>query len=97
MRVDVTNTGDREGDEVAQLYVHQLVSTVTRPVKELRGFQRLHLKPGEKTTVEFRVTPESLSMMDEHMERVVQQGTFELLVGANSAQTKNVSLHVVQK
>ncbi len=97
VRVDVTNTGDREGDEVAQLYVHQLVSTVTRPVKELRGFQRLHLKPGEKTTVEFRVTPESLSMMDEHMERVVQQGTFELLVGANSAQTKNVSLRVVQK
>ena len=96
-RVDVTNTGGREGDEVVQLYVHQLVSTVTRPVKELRGFQRVHLKPGEKTTVEFQVIPESLAMLDEHMERVVQPGTFELLVGASSVQTSNVSLRVVQR
>jgi beta-glucosidase len=97
VRVDVTNTGDREGDEVPQLYIHQLVSTVTRPVKELRGFQRLHLKPGEKATVEFQLTPESLSMLDEHMDHVVQPGTFELLGGPNSVQTSTVSLHVVRR
>jgi beta-glucosidase len=81
---------------VPQFYIHQLVSTVTRPVKELRGFQRVHLKPGEKATLEFRLTPESLSMLDEHMDRVVQPGTFELLVGANSAQTTAISLRVAQ-
>jgi beta-glucosidase len=54
------------------------------------------LKPGEKATAEFQFTPESLSMMDEHMDRVVQPGTFELLVGANSAQTNTVSLRVVR-
>src|SRR5215472_10867224 len=97
VHVDVTNTGDREGEEVAQLYIHQLVSTVTRPVKELRGFHRVHLKPGEKTAVEFQLTPESLSMLDEHMDRVVQPGTFELLVGASSAQTSSVSLHVIRR
>ena len=97
VRVEVTNTGNREGDEVPQLYIHQLVSAVTRPVKELRGFQRLHLRPGEKATVEFQLTPESLSMLDEHMDRVVQPGTFELLVGPNSAQTNSVSLRVVQR
>ena len=97
VRVNVTNTGNREGDEVAQLYIHQLVSTVTRPVKELRGFQRVHLKPGENATVEFKLTPESLSMLDEHMDRVVQPGTFELLVGPNSAQTNTISLHVVRR
>jgi len=97
VRVEVRNTGNREGDEVPQLYIHQLVSAVTRPVKELRGFQRLHLRPGEKATVEFQLTPESLSMLDEHMDRVVQPGTFELLVGPNSAQTNSVSLRVVQR
>jgi len=97
VHVDLTNTGNREGEEVAQFYIHQLVSTVTRPVKELRGFRRVHLKPGEKTAVEFRLTPESLSMLDEHMDRVVQPGTFELLVGASSAQTSSVSLRVMRQ
>jgi beta-glucosidase len=97
VRVDVTNTGDREGDEVPQLYIHQRVSTVTRPVEELRAFQRVHLKPGEKTTVEFQLTPDALSMIDEHMDRVVQPGVFDLLVGPNSAQTSTVSLNVVRR
>jgi beta-glucosidase len=95
--VDVTNTGDREGDEVPQLYIHQRVSTVTRPVKELRAFQRLRLKPGEKVTATFQLTPESLSMLDEHMDLVVQPGAFDLLVGSSSAQTSAVSLRVVQR
>jgi beta-glucosidase len=95
--VDVTNTGDREGDEVPQLYIHQRVSTVTRPVKELRGFQRLRLKPGEKATATFQLAPESLSMLDEHMDRVVQPGVFDLFVGSSSTQTSAVALRVVQR
>ncbi len=95
--VDVTNTGDREGSEVPQLYIHQGVSTVTRPVKELRGFQRLRLKSGERATVAFRLTPQSLSMLDEHMDRVVQPGVFDLFVGSSSAQTSTASLRVVQR
>jgi beta-glucosidase len=82
--VDVTNTGAREGDEVPQLYVHQKIASVTRPVKELRAFRRITLKPGEKRTVEFTVTPEMLSMLDVDMHRVVEPGVFELMVGPSS-------------
>lgn len=94
--VDVTNTGTREGDEVAQLYIHQRVASVTRPVKELRGFKRVTLKPGEKRTVEFTLTPDSLSLIDVNMHRVVEPGTFDIMVGPNSADTASVALQVVQ-
>jgi beta-glucosidase len=94
--VDVTNTGTREGDEVAQLYIHQCVASVTRPVMELRGFKRVTLKPGEKTTVEFNLTPDSLSLIDVDMHRVVEQGTFDIMVGPSSAETSSVALQVVQ-
>ena len=87
VRVDVTNTGTREGDEVAELYIHQRVASVTRPVEELRGFRRVRLKPGEKTTVEFPLTPDALSLLDVNLNRVVEPGTFDLLVGPSSAQT----------
>lgn len=92
--VDVTNTGAREGDEVPQLYVHQQVASVTRPVKQLAGFQRITLQPGEKKTVEFTVTPEALSLIDADMHRVVEPGTFELMVGPSSDQTTTVLLKV---
>jgi beta-glucosidase len=94
--VDVTNTGTREGDEVAQMYIHQRIASVTRPVMELRGFKRVALKPGEKTTVEFSLTPEALSMLNEDMHRVVEPGTFDIMVGPSSVETKSVSLQVEQ-
>src|ERR1700690_1374850 len=94
--VDVTNTGTREGDEVAQLYIHQCVASVTRPVRELRGFKRVALKPGEKTTVEFTLTPASLSLIDVDMHHVVEPGMFDLMVGPNSVDTSSVALQVVQ-
>jgi beta-glucosidase len=97
VRVDVTNTGTREGDEVPQLYIHQQVSSVTRPVMELRGFRRVSLKPGEKTTVEFSLTPDALSMLDINMVRVVEPGVFDIMVGPSSAQTTSVQLQVVEK
>jgi beta-xylosidase len=97
VRVEVTNTGSREGDEVAQMYIHQRVASVTRPVMELRGFRRVSLKPGEKTTVEFPLTPRMLSLVNADMHWVVEPGTFDIMVGPSSAQTSSVPLEVVQK
>jgi beta-glucosidase len=93
--VDITNTGDRAGDEVAQLYIHQRVASVTRPVKELRGFKRVSVEPGQKVTVDFTLTPADLSLIDVNMSRVVEPGMFDLMVGANSAETSSVALEVV--
>ena len=84
--VEVSNTGAKAGDEVVQLYVRDVVSSVTRPVKELRGFQRVSLEPGAKKTVTFTVGPQALSMIDGSMKRVVEPGRFELLVGTSSGQ-----------
>jgi beta-glucosidase len=95
--VKVTNTGDREGDEVPQLYIHQRVSSVTRPVLELRGFQRVHLRPGESATVSFTLTPESLALWNEEMKRVVEPGMFDILVGTSSAKTQTTQLKVRTK
>jgi beta-glucosidase len=93
--VDVTNTGSREGDEVPQMYIHQKIASVTVPVKELRGFHRITLKPGEKKTVEFTITPETLSMLNTEMHKVVEPGVFEVMVGADSAHTTTAMLNVV--
>jgi beta-glucosidase len=92
--VDVTNTGTREGDEVPQLYVHQRVASVTRPVKELRAFRRIHLKPAEKVTVQFTLTPDSLLLLGADMRPVVEPGAFDLMVGPSSAETARVTLQV---
>ncbi len=94
VRVDVTNTGAREGDEVAQLYIHQRVASITRPVKELRGFRRIHLRHGEKQTVEFPLTPDALSLLDVNMKRIVESGDFDLMVGPSSAETTTITLTV---
>jgi beta-glucosidase len=95
--VDVINSGDREGDEVAQLYIHQRISSVTRPVLELRGFERNHLRPGEKSTVSFVLTPAKLAVLNEAMEPVVEPGTFDVYVGSSSVQTRATQLQVVQR
>ena len=93
--VDITNTGSREGDEVPQLYIHQKIASVTRPVMQLKGFQRTTLKPGEKKTVEFTITPETLSMLDTDMHKVVEPGIFEIMVGPSSDHTTTVPLAVI--
>jgi beta-glucosidase len=92
--VDVRNTGSRAGDEVVQLYIRDEVSNATRPVKELRGFQRVSLAPGETRTVSFDVGPEHLSYHGVGMKRVVEPGTFQLMVGGSSADLQSVSLVV---
>jgi beta-glucosidase len=82
--VDVTNTGKRAGAEVVQLYIRDLVSSVTRPVKELKGFKKVWLEPGESTTVKFDITPASLAFYDIDMKYLVEPGDFELMVGTSS-------------
>jgi beta-glucosidase len=94
VQADVTNTGKVSGDEVVQLYVHRLAGSVTRPVKELKGFRRVTLAPGEHTTVEFRVEPGAFSFWDEHMRRVVEPGGIEILVGSSSVDLKRASLEI---
>jgi beta-glucosidase len=84
VRVDVTNTGSRRGDEVVQLYIRDVVSSVTRPVKELKGFRRVSLDAGATTTVAFDVTPEHLSFYDIDMVFRVEPGEFRLMVGPSS-------------
>jgi beta-xylosidase len=94
--VDVTNTGSRPGDEVVQLYVRDMVSSVTRPVKELKGFRRVSLEPGQKETVAFEITPDRLAFYDIDMNFRVEPGDFRLLVGTSSrdADLQAVTLRV---
>jgi beta-glucosidase len=95
--VDVTNTGKVAGEEVVQLYIRDEVSSVTRPIKELRGFQRIALQPGETKTVEFTLGPAELSFFDREMRRVVEPGTFKIMVGGNSVDLTQTSLPVLQR
>ncbi|MCK5172578.1 MAG: glycoside hydrolase family 3 C-terminal domain-containing protein, partial [Planctomycetes bacterium] len=79
--VDVTNTGKVCGDEVVQMYIRDSISSVTRPVKELKGFKRITLEPGQTETVSLEITPEHLAFYDINMEYVVEPGEFEIMVG----------------
>jgi beta-glucosidase len=92
--VEVANTGERSGDEVVQLYIRDVVSLATRPVKELRGFRRVSLEPGESRTVTFDLGPEHLSYHGPGMERVVEPGAFEIMVGGNSVDLLTATLMV---
>ncbi|HAO77567.1 MAG TPA: beta-glucosidase, partial [Verrucomicrobia subdivision 3 bacterium] len=82
--VDVKNTGKRAGTETVQLYIRDCVSSVTRPVKELKGFQKISLQPGETKTVSLVITPDSLAFYDVKMKCVVEPGEFEIMVGNSS-------------
>ena len=82
--VDVTNTGKVAGDEVVQMYIRDKVSSVTRPVKELKGFKRITLAPGHTETVSLDITPEHLALYDIDMKFVVEPGEFEVMVGSSS-------------
>jgi beta-glucosidase len=84
LRADVTNTGTRAGAEVVQMYIRDRVSSVTRPIKELRGFKKVSLPPGETATVTLPITPESLAFYDIDMNYVVEPGEFSVMVGTSS-------------
>lgn len=80
----VKNTGDRRGQEVVQLYLEDVVSSVATPVKELRGFAKLDLAPGETKTCTFKLTPDDLALFDANLKRVVEPGQFNVMIGASS-------------
>ncbi len=94
--VDVRNSGRMAGDEVVQLYVRDKVSSVTRPVKELKGFRRVTLEPGESTTVEFELGKSAFAFWNDRMQYVVEPGEFEIMAGGNSVDLKNATLTVGQ-
>lgn len=94
VEVDVTNTGKRTGDEVVQLYVRDDVSSVPRPVLELKGFERVTLKPGQMRTVRLPLTPDALSFWNIAMTYLVEPGTFTISTGSSSAALKSVTLTV---
>lgn len=89
IKVDVKNVGDMEGEEVVQLYVGREYASVTRPVKELKGFARVHLKPGEKKTITFKVHTDVLAYYNKRMELVVEPGVYRFMVGASSVDIKH--------
>jgi beta-glucosidase len=95
--VDVTNSSATGGDEVVQLYIRDEVSSITRPVKELRGFHRITLDPGKTQTVEFTLGPEELSFLNRDMRRVVEPGTFKIMIGGNSVDLIETTLNVSAK
>ena len=84
VKADVKNTGKRKGDEIVQLYITDLIASVSTPVTELKGFRRVTLEPGQTATVEFELTPYQLSLLDARMRRVVEPGVFKVMVGGVS-------------
>jgi beta-glucosidase len=95
--VDVTNTGKVPGDEVVQMYIRDTVSSVSRPVKELKGFKRISLKPGDSKTVTLTISPEHLSFINANMEHTIESGDFEIMIG-NSSRDQDLAkaiLHVI--
>lgn len=92
--VTVTNTGSREGDEVVQLYIRDLAASIARPVKELKGFQRIHLKAGESKQVSFTITRDQLSFYNQELKYVCEPGDFDVMIGSDSQHVKAARLTV---
>jgi beta-glucosidase len=92
--VDVTNTGERNGEEIVQLYVRDLVGDVTRPVRELKGFKKVHLNKGETVNVTFMLSTGELSYYHQDMSFSTDPGDFELFIGTNSVETKKISFNI---
>lgn len=90
--IDITNTGNVAGKEIVQLYIRDRVGSVTRPVKELKGFQKITLEPGESETVNFEITPELLKFYDYNLNFVCEPGDFDVMIGANSKELKSIKL-----
>jgi beta-glucosidase len=95
--VTVRNSGSRAGYEIVQLYIRDVVSSITRPVMELKDFKRVSLAPGESKTISFNVTPDKLWFYDSEMKRIVEPGWFDIMVGPSSVKYRTVKLEVVAK
>jgi beta-glucosidase len=95
--VDIENVGKRSGDEVVQLYIRDVAASVTRPVKELKGFQRITLQPGEKRQVKFVLTSAELGFWNRQMQFTVEPGEFKVMVGANSEDLLETALEIEKR
>ena len=84
----IKNTGRKNGDEVVQLYIHDMLASVSRPVMELKAFQRIHLNTGESKEISFTITPQMLSMLDKDLKTVIEPGDFRIMIGASSRDIK---------
>ncbi|WP_242918604.1 beta-glucosidase BglX [Pontibacter liquoris] len=94
--VVVRNTGNYDGEEVVQLYVQDVVGSITRPVKELKGFQKIALKKGETKTITFNISPDDLKFYNNDLEYVLEPGDFKVFVGTNSRDVKEAAFKVVE-
>jgi beta-glucosidase len=94
--VNVKNTGTKRGAEVVQMYIRDDYSSVTRPVKELKGFKKIWLDPGQSQQVSFSITPELLSFYDKNMRWVIEPGDFTIMIGGSSDKTQDLELTVVK-
>ena len=92
--ITVKNTGVRDADEVVQLYIRDLVASISRPVKELKGFQRIHLAAGESKEVSFDITPNMLKFYNAELKHVIEPGDFQIMVGTNSKEVKTLKFRV---
>jgi len=95
--VDVKNTGEREGKEVVQLYVRDLIGSVTRPIKELKGFEKIYIKPSETKTVKFKISPDKLAFYDINMNFIVEPGKFKVFVGGSSVDVLEADFEVIEQ
>jgi beta-glucosidase len=96
LRFTVKNTGKYTGDEVVQLYLHDELASVARPVRELKGFQRVTLKPGEQKQLSFTITPEMLTLLDVNLKPVIEPGTFRIMIGSSSVDIRLRTLFEVK-
>lgn len=94
--ITVTNSGDRAGDEVVQMYIHHATSSVVQPIILLRGFKRIHLEPKQSKTISFEVGPEQFSILNAEMQRVVEPGVVDVQIGPNSAETRTVQVTIAE-
>ncbi|MBG6110157.1 beta-glucosidase [Flavobacterium sp. CG_9.10] len=94
--VDVKNTGNYDGKEVVQLYIRDMVGSVTRPIKELKGFQKIMLKKGEKQTVTFEISVEELKFYNSDLQFIAEPGVFQVFVGTNSSTENKVSFELIK-
>ena len=94
--VEVTNIGKFDGDEVVQLYINDVYSSATTPFKTLKGFKRVHIKKGEKVTVNFELTADELSIWNRDMKRVVEPGEFKVMVGGSSQILLKTKFNIIE-
>ena len=92
--ITVKNTGNRDADEIVQLYIRDMVASISRPVKELKGFQRIHLAVGESKEVSFEITPDMLKFYNADLKHIIEPGDFQIMIGTNSKEVEALNFNV---